>query len=110
MHHKTIRVLLLQEKERAWVAQCLEYDIASQGADIKDALHNFVHVFCGQIVRDLQRNIEPLSTKSEAPAWYWQTLKDAVPLRDEWALKVPKKARSFKSAKRLETVVPFVFA
>jgi hypothetical protein len=110
MRHNTIRVLLLPEKDRAWAAQCLEYDIASQGSSIDDALSNFVQVFCGQISRDLERGIEPLSTKPEAPPWYWQTLKMAEPLKNERALKVPKKARSSRRAAQLQSVLPFVFA
>jgi hypothetical protein len=110
MRHKTIRVLLLPEKDRAWVAQCLEYDIASQGSSINDAILNFVQVFCGQICRDLERGIEPLSTKPEAPHWYWQALKGAEPLKNERALKVPKKARASKRAAQLQSVLPFVLA
>jgi hypothetical protein len=111
MTHKTIRVLLLPEKDRAWVAQCLEYDIASQGTSIDDALINFVQVFCGQISRDLERNIAPLSTKSEAPHWYWQILKTAEPLKNERALKMPRKARlASKRAASLQSILPFVLA
>ena len=110
MQHKTIRVLLLPEKDRAWVAQCLEYDIASQGNSINDAILNFVQVFVAQICRDLERGIEPLSTKPEAPSWYWRALKNAEPLKNERALKVPRKARSFKRAAQLQALLPFVLA
>jgi hypothetical protein len=105
MRHKTIRVLLLPEGQKGeWAAQCLEYDIASQGNSINDAIFNFLQVVTGQICRDIERGIEPLSTKTEAPPWYWQAIKDAEPLKKERSLKVAKRSRS------PQLVQPFVFA
>src|SRR5882724_3126883 len=91
MESRTIRVLLLREGN-GWVAQCLEYDIASQGGSIKKAVENFQEVFEGQIALDLQRNREPLAGKKQAPPWYWQALKEAEPLRNPIALKIPKRS------------------
>ena len=81
MTTKTIRVLFFKEGE-TWVAQCLEFDIAAQGASIKHAREAFIEVFTGQISLDLSKNREPLSEKKQAPHWYWQWLRDAEPLRD----------------------------
>jgi hypothetical protein len=111
MPHKTIRVLLLPEGQQGqWAAQCLEYDLASQGNSINDAILNFVQVINAQMRRDMERGIEPLSTKPEAPAWYWQALKEAEPLEKKRPLKVPQKARASKRAARLQAVQPFVLA
>jgi hypothetical protein len=76
---QTLRVLLLNERG-AWVAQCLEYDIAAQGKSIKDAISSFAEVLGGQITLDLKANREPLSGKKEAPSWYWRAFAEAEQL------------------------------
>lgn len=89
---KTLKVLLLKEGDR-WIAQCLEFDIATQGTTISDSLDNFCEVFAGQIAFDLAHNREPLSDKKPAPPWYWQVSNHAEKLERRVLLKVPKEVR-----------------
>ena len=88
MTRSSIRVLLFQEKT-GWIAQCLEYDISAQGNNMKDAMLTFRDIFVAQIARDMDRGIKPLSMKKQAPPWYWQRLKEAEPLKNPVALKLP---------------------
>jgi hypothetical protein len=74
-----LTVLLLEEGP-AWVAQCLEHDIAAQGASMKEALEHFQEVFNAQVAYDLANKREPLAGKKRAPDWYWRARNYAEPL------------------------------
>ena len=76
-----MRVLLLKE-ESVWIAQCLEYDIAVQGATVAAAQDAFVRTFAGQIAVALHHGEEPLATFQRAPEHYWDLFNEAQRLAD----------------------------
>ncbi|HET6892734.1 MAG TPA: hypothetical protein VFH31_16640 [Pyrinomonadaceae bacterium] len=85
----TIRVLFIREGE-AWVAQCLEHDIASQGRTLQEAEATFGRTFVGQIMLDVRRGKEPLRGISPAPRMYWRKFKEGIELKVEPTIPLPK--------------------
>ncbi len=66
----------------AWVAQCLEHDIAAQGDTIDEALDAFEAVLTGQIIADHEAGREPLSGIAPAPDYYFEHFRRAHPLAE----------------------------
>jgi hypothetical protein len=62
--------VLLHKDGDAWVAQCLEYDVAAQGVDIPDAKDNFLSTLEAQIRFDLADGKVPLVGLPPAPRSY----------------------------------------
>jgi hypothetical protein len=62
--------VLLHRDGDAWVAQCLEYDVAAQGVDIPDAKDNFLSTLEAQIRFDLADGKTPLADLPPAPRSY----------------------------------------
>ena len=85
----TIKVLFTREGE-AWVAQCLEHDIASQGRTVQEAEETFGRTFLGQIMLDLRRGKEPLQGIGPAPRMYWRKFKEGIELKVEPTIALPK--------------------
>lgn len=83
-----LSVVLLREGE-AWVAQCLEYDIAAQGKTIQDAKHAFALTFAGQVAVDLHHKTEPLSAFSQAPPEYWEQFRKGERLAERQPIYIP---------------------
>jgi hypothetical protein len=75
--------VLLRQEGYGWAAQCLEYDIAAQGATIAEAKAAIEKVFVGQVVVDLSHGVAPLSGIASAPIEYWQQFKEAERLADQ---------------------------
>jgi hypothetical protein len=84
----SLSVLLRHERE-GWAAQCLEYDIAAQGATLAEAKDALEKAFVGQIVVDLSNGVEPLSAIGKAPLEYWKQFAQAERLADRKPLYVP---------------------
>ena len=84
-----LSVLLLREGE-AWVAQCLDYDIAAQGKTIAEAKDAFARTFAGQVFVDLNHNVEPLHGFSPAPQEYWEQFEKGERLKDRQPIYIPK--------------------
>lgn len=57
-----LRVLLLQQEDGLWAAQCIDHDIVAQGNSIKEAKRAFERTVMGQILFDLQNNRAPLAS------------------------------------------------
>jgi hypothetical protein len=85
----SVRVLFSREGE-AWVAQCLEHDIASQGRTVQEAEETFGRTFLGQIMLDLHRGKEPLQGIGPAPRMYWRKFKEGIGLKVEPTIALPK--------------------
>jgi len=65
-----VSVLLHQDGE-AWVAQCLEYDLAAQAPSEEEAKKRFVRTLQAQIMDDLRDGLTPLSKLPKAPRRYF---------------------------------------
>ena len=86
-----LRVLLLREGEW-WVAQCLDFDIAAQAANLTEVKAAFFRAFVGQIVVDLERGDQPLTCVKPAPSWYAEQWEQAEPLANRLSLTPPPDA------------------
>lgn len=75
-----LSVLFLKEGD-FWVAQCLQFDITSQGKSIADAQRSFERVLVAQIICDLEQGREALSSVPQAPAEMFELFKIAEPLQ-----------------------------
>jgi len=68
---QVVRVLFIKRGE-AWVAQCLEHDIAAQGKTFDEAEKAWERTFLGQILLDAKQGKEPLKDIKPAPRFYWR--------------------------------------
>ena len=84
-----LSVLLLKAENGGWVAQCLEYDLAAQGSTLAIVKDAFARTVVGQMLVDIEHNIEPLSSFAPAPSNYWETFRKAERLADRQPLLVP---------------------
>ena len=71
-----INILLLEESN-AWVAHCLEFNVAAKGESPEDAQDSLFQVLIAQISLDLFRRRRPLKENRPAPEWYQQAFKCA---------------------------------
>lgn len=72
-----LRVVLIREGE-AWVAQCLEFDLAAQGSTLAEAQAAFTRLFLGQAMVDASLGKAPFENTPPAPAWYVEQYEKAV--------------------------------
>ena len=87
-HTFQFQVVLLHEAGQ-WVAQCLNPDVAEQGATIREAKGNLAKALSAHIVLALQNNQEPFSGLSPAPVEYWARFRDGQRLTDQEPVFVP---------------------
>jgi hypothetical protein len=66
--------VLLHKDGAAWVAQCLEYDVAVQGPSPEEAKNRFLRTLGSQILDDLLDGRAPLSSLPQAPSQYFNNL------------------------------------
>ena len=83
-----LSVLLTQEGD-FWVAQCLEYDIAAQGKDLREVKFRFAQTVVSQIAINVRFEQSPLEDISQAPEQYWNKFHDASVLGRE-PIRVPE--------------------
>lgn len=83
-----LSVLLFNEGD-SWIAQCLEYDITSQGKSPKEALEGLGWILGGQILLDKQNRRKAFSTLAPAPERFWKRFKNGIPLLDPYPLTLP---------------------
>jgi hypothetical protein len=74
--------VLIAREDDAWVAQCLEFDIAAQGSSVALAKENFEKTFVGQIVADISVGKDPLEGIAQAPRFYWSKFDQGERLAD----------------------------
>lgn len=79
-----LRVVIFREGEHL-VAQCLEHDIAAQGATLADVQDAFLKELVKTIILALELNREPLKAIPKAPETYWNMFKsvEASPWKHE---------------------------
>ncbi|SRR6266542_2214679 len=67
-HVFILRVLLLQQDDGLWAAQCIDHDIVAQGKSIREAKRAFERTIVGQILFDLENGRPPLAAFPPAPS------------------------------------------
>ena len=85
-----LSVLFIKDQCSAWVAQCLQFDIAAQGRSLKDAQKAFERVIHGQIMLDLHQGRQPLAGIKQAPREYWSMFEESERLADHRPLRLPE--------------------
>ena len=76
-----LSVLLIKEhyeEKTLWVAQCIEYDVAAQGATIKEAKAAFGIAFSSQLAVYASEGQNSLAMIPSAPPRYWNMFYKAV--------------------------------
>lgn len=66
---RKLRVLLI-EHDDAWVAQCIEYDLAAQAESLPAVLDEFDRVLQARVSIALERGLDPFADLPSAPAEY----------------------------------------
>lgn len=84
-----LRVLFVKTGE-LWAAQCIDYDIAAQGASVGEAKRAFEKVIIGQILFDAKRGQRPLAGFKPAPDSYREKFEEAERLADNAPLEIPE--------------------
>jgi hypothetical protein len=73
-----IRALLYRSKSSPWwIAQCLEYDLATAAKRLEDLPAELERFLTGQIAASLELGIEPFAGLPPAPKRFWQRYEDA---------------------------------
>jgi hypothetical protein len=85
--------LLLSPEGNAWIAQCLEWDIAGQGESPRKALQAFEQVFWACVMRDVELDRPILATKEQAPTEMWDQFQTGMALHETYPLRPPAKIR-----------------
>lgn len=71
-----ISAVLFQEGDW-WVAQCLEYDIATQAKKIAELYYELERILVGHMVVAREEGVAPFSGIPRAPKRYWDLFRDA---------------------------------
>lgn len=66
-HLFVLRVLIFQQNDGLWAAQCIDHDIVAQGNTIREAKRAFEQTIVGQILFDIKNHKEPLASFPPAP-------------------------------------------
>ena len=77
--HKKIKVVLFRDGEW-WVAQCLEYDLATQARDYNEVFGKLERLIAGRLAVAAQLNAEPFALLPKAPESYWRMYEKAKPV------------------------------
>ncbi len=76
-------VLFFRERD-AWVGQCLQYDIAVQGENLRECIQELRTVLLARISIALKLGMDhPFKNIPRAPDKYWKRYRDAVKLAPE---------------------------
>ena len=74
-----LSILFVKDGGEDWTAQCLEYDIASHGSTIKEAMDMFQKVLASEIAYSLENHGKPtLEGIPSAPQYYWKLFDEAA--------------------------------
>lgn len=80
-----VRVLVFKEKthdgQEWWVAQCLEYDLATQALTIDALNYEMQRLFVAHIVSAESEGLAPFECLPPAPDYYWKKFQLATELR-----------------------------
>jgi predicted RNase H-like HicB family nuclease len=96
-----IRAVVLQEGDW-WVAQCLDYDIATQAKTIAELYDELERVLMGHMVMAREAGVAPFSGIPRAPKRYWDLFRDArlklEPVEPPVQLDVPSPSVDLRAA------------
>lgn len=70
-----IRVLLIENDDGWWTAQCLEHDIATQAKTQEKLIYEIERTLVSQITLALTRGAKPFAGIPRAPQKYWDAFK-----------------------------------
>lgn len=90
--------IVLIQRDKWWVAQCLEHDIGAQAFSIPDAVYELQRSVAGHIAISKEIGKEPFADLPAAPEFYWKKFQGTtlrvesmdLPFRDQLPLMVPK--------------------
>jgi hypothetical protein len=85
--------ILLTNEKGAWIAQCLEWDIAAQDESPMKALQAFEQVFWARVMRDREKDRPILSNLDRAPDEFWDQFSNGMPFRNAYPLRPPAAVR-----------------
>lgn len=91
-HIFILRVLLLQQEDGLWAAQCIDHDIVAQGNSIGEAKRAFERTVVGQILFDFQNGRSPLAQFPPASPKLREIFEKAgeLALADKGPIKLPE--------------------
>lgn len=103
-----LRVLLIEEENGWWSAQCLEYDIAAQAKRLSDLPHELDRVLMAHLVISTNNGEEPFARIGKAPQEFWdmydetdmEVVTHAVAVRAEPPVRPEIPPRQFRVAER----------
>ena len=72
-----LRVLLYVQND-TWIAQCIDFDIATQAESAKNVIESFERVFAAQLLYDHQNGRRVLEGISPAPEHFFPSFREAV--------------------------------
>lgn len=67
-----VRVLVIPQGDDQWLAQGLDYDLASQGPSGRQAVQSFVRILMARVKRDYQNGKAPLENLPQAPDRFFE--------------------------------------
>ena len=74
----TIKVLLIEEDDGRWSAQCLEHDIVAQANKLSELDYEFDKVLVAYAMLSAAAGEEPFADLNRAPQEFWDMYEDAV--------------------------------
>jgi hypothetical protein len=89
-HLFILRVLIIQQDDGLWAAQCIDHDIVAQGDSIKDAKKAFERTIVGQILFDIKHGNTPLAAFPPAPEELRKIFDQAEELADKGPITFPE--------------------
>ena len=95
---KKLRILLIQENDGQWSAQCLDYDIVTQAARLTDLKYEFEKTLMAYIAISDSEGKEPLEGIEPAPDKFWEMWRDA---QTDVLLRPPPDSRLWALADRV---------
>ncbi len=102
--------ILIHRDGPAYIAQCLEHDVAAQGNSSDDCKVRFVKTLRSQIAADLAKGLFPLSELDPAPPKFWERAVLSHASSPELPVYVPAKSHVRATARFLtqgsESVAP----
>ena len=84
-----VRAVVFREGEW-WVAQCLEYDLATQARRLEDLPRELRRLLTVQIQASQEYGVEPFEGFSRAPARFWKMYENAKSRVEPVESEVPK--------------------
>lgn len=74
--HHTIHAVAFQTGSN-WVAQCLEYDIATQASSLDSLLEELKRILAAQVCASAPEGMDPFSDIPKAPRRFWEMYRRA---------------------------------